>query len=68
VLHLPAAKINGLMYDCTVAVAVVSCTQHIQRSETLPLHITLRRRLFSIDTILSIYNLAALVHIYLPLW
>jgi hypothetical protein len=56
------------MYDCTVAVAVVSCTQHIQRSETLPLHITLRRRLFSIDTILSIYNLAALVHIYLPLW
>jgi hypothetical protein len=68
VLHLPAAKNNDLMYDCTFAATVTSSTQHIQRSETLPPHITLRRRHFFTDTILPIYNLAALVHIYLPLW
>lgn len=56
------------MYDCTVVVAVFSRTQHTQCSETLPLHITLGRRPFTFNTVLAIYNLAALVDIYLPLW
>ena len=68
VLHLPATKNNDLMYDWTVAATVIHYTQYIQWSETLPLHITLRRRSFSVDTVLAIHNLAALLHIYLPLW
>lgn len=64
------AKNDDLTYDCTVAVPAITLTLHSHTvvQDAVTAHHSLHRRLFSIDTVLSIHDLAALVDTYPPLW